>query len=197
MVASSNSMELGILGLSKEQYWEQWSLGDAARAELPLSSKKQDTLPVGLAVDVGTKTNIPWGENTLPPAPFLYLMSHHGVLCCFNIINIREGVAQINQLPAVLSENNGLKYFTKESIVTKAGVAEVPVAQQQPILQAQEQLQQQQLQQQQQQQLQQQQVLKQQQELYIQQQLQQRWLQTEQQPQAVSQQVFRLYKIKN
>lgn len=183
MVASSNSMEVGILGLSKEQQWTQWSLGDAARAELPLSPKKQDTLPVGLAVDVGTKTNMRWGETTLPPAPFLYLMSHHGVLCCFHIVNISEGAAAICQAPETLPENNGLKYFTKESTVQTQNVAtEVPVVQQQQPVQSQEQ--------QQQQQLQQPPMLKQlqQYQVQMQQQLQQQWLQQQAQQQALPQQ---------
>lgn len=145
MVASSNSMEVGILGLSKEQQWKQWTLGDAARAELPLSPKKQDTLPVGLTVDIGTKSNTPWGENTLPPSPLLYLMSHFGVLCCFHIVNVREGAASICQIPEMLPENNGLKYFTKEnSTANEDDLTKMPaVVPQQQIQQVQQQQQQQ------------------------------------------------------
>lgn len=203
MVASSNSMEVGTLGLSKEQQWKQWSLGDAARAELPLSPKKQDTLPVGLALDVGTNTNISLGDVSLPPQPLLYLMSHHGTLCCFHVINCREGATPICQAPEILPENNGLKYFTKESAVEKTVdvAANIPVVQpqqqqqqqqqellQQQILKQQQQQQQQLLQQQQQQQLLQQQQ-QQQQQLLQQQQMQKQQQQVQQQQATSSQQV--------
>lgn len=113
MAASSNSSEVGVLGLEKDT-WTQWTLADSARAELPLSADKQDTLPVGFALDTATTKPVPWGESTLPPAPFIYLLSNHGLLCCFNVVNVRQGAAAVCQAPNALADGGGLMYFTKD-----------------------------------------------------------------------------------
>ncbi|XP_031345632.1 nuclear pore complex protein Nup214-like isoform X2 [Photinus pyralis] len=112
LVASSNSMEVGVLGSEKEQ-WTQWILSDVARAELPLSANKQETLPIGLVLDTSPVDPIIWGEHSLPPAPFLFLLSHYGVLCCFRMINIKSGVSSICQAPESFADNSGLSLFTK------------------------------------------------------------------------------------
>ena len=65
MVASANSMEIGVLGLQEDQIsWEQWTQEDAARAELPLTADKQETFPVGMGLDTSTQNELPWGEFT-------------------------------------------------------------------------------------------------------------------------------------
>lgn len=62
MMASANSMEVGVLGLQEDQIsWEQWTQEDAARAELPLSVDKQETFPVGFGLDTSTQHELPWG----------------------------------------------------------------------------------------------------------------------------------------
>jgi hypothetical protein len=63
MMASANSMEVGVLGLQDDQIsWEQWTQEDAARAELPLSVDKQETFPVGFGLDTSTQHELPWGK---------------------------------------------------------------------------------------------------------------------------------------
>jgi nuclear pore complex protein Nup214 len=63
MMASANSMEVGVMGLREDQIsWEQWTQQDAARAELPLSKNKQETFPVGLGLDTSTKHQLPVGQ---------------------------------------------------------------------------------------------------------------------------------------
>ncbi|KAF5284867.1 hypothetical protein FQR65_LT13383 [Abscondita terminalis] len=110
IVASSNSMEVGVLGIEKEE-WTQWILADTARAELPLSSSKQDTLPIGLTLNKSAVEPIVFGEHSLPPAPFLFVLSDHGVLCCFRMINIKSGVSSICQPPEALTDISGLSSF--------------------------------------------------------------------------------------
>nr|XP_023012697.1 nuclear pore complex protein Nup214 [Leptinotarsa decemlineata] len=78
MVASSNSTEIGVLG-SVADTWTQWIISDSARAELPLDAKKQDTLPVGFALDISPSKPVPWGEGTIPPCPYLLILSHQGI----------------------------------------------------------------------------------------------------------------------
>lgn len=112
MVASSNSMEVGLLGFENDT-WTQWILADAARAELPLSTANQDTLPIGLSLDTSSTHRLSWGETSLSPMPVLLLLSHHGVLCCFHAINLKPDASQICQAPENLNENNSAHlYFT-------------------------------------------------------------------------------------
>ncbi|XP_069698621.1 nuclear pore complex protein Nup214 [Periplaneta americana] len=117
MVASANSMEVGVMGLQEDQIsWEQWTQEDAARAELPLSADKQETFPVGLGLDTSTQHEIPWGENqSLTPMPVLHILSHQGVLCLFYAINLRPGAARICSPPEKLPDESGLTLFTTAS----------------------------------------------------------------------------------
>jgi nuclear pore complex protein Nup214 len=63
MVASANSVEVGVMGLQEDQIsWEQWTQDDAARAELPLSVDKEETYPVGFVLDTSTQHELPWGQ---------------------------------------------------------------------------------------------------------------------------------------
>lgn len=115
MIAYSNCMEIGLMG-SEGEKWTQWILDDSTRAELPLSSKKQETFPVGLAIDVAAVQPIPWGESSLPPAPFLYMLSTYGVLSCWRVVNVRAGVGTICSPPENLPDTGGLVQFTKTQV---------------------------------------------------------------------------------
>lgn len=119
MVASSNSMEVGVLG-TENNCWLVWILPDSARAELPLSASKpkQETLPVGMAFDIGAAQPVVWGETSLPPAPYLLLLSHHGLLCCFRALNVKAGVNSICQPREALADTSGLSQFTTGKSVT-------------------------------------------------------------------------------
>lgn len=95
VVSSSNSMEVAVLHGNVDSTWEQWLLGDASRAELPLNSNHQETFPIGLALEYTAMENIPWGENFIPPMPRLLLLSHEGVLCVFNVVNLTPNMPQL------------------------------------------------------------------------------------------------------
>lgn len=110
MVASSNSTEVATLGFHPPETWTQWILADAARAELPLNSEHQETFPVGLAFDISNTKPLPWGESTIPPCPYLLLLSHQGVLCIFNVINLK-GLPSLCTPPDPIAETEGLKLF--------------------------------------------------------------------------------------
>lgn len=63
MMASANSMEVGVMGLKEDQIsWQQWTQQDVARAELPLSRNKQETFPVGLGLDTSIQHKLPVGQ---------------------------------------------------------------------------------------------------------------------------------------
>lgn len=108
MAASSNGVEVAVMKEEKED-WLCLTLGDVARAELPLSSSNQDTFPVGMAFNVGSVKPIPWGEGEIPPAPYLFLISNNGTLCCFRSINLKAD--PICKPPEVLPDNSGLSEF--------------------------------------------------------------------------------------
>lgn len=110
MIASSNSTEVAVLGLNPPEIWTQWILSDSARAELPLNSEHQETFPVGLTFDISNTKPLPWGESTIPPCPYLLILSHQGVLCVFNVVNLKE-LPSLCTPPDPVKEIGDLKLF--------------------------------------------------------------------------------------
>lgn len=67
--------------------WEQWTLEDSGRAELPLMVN-EETYPLGMALDSTSQREILVSETTvIPPKPILYLLSTGGILCSYYMIS--------------------------------------------------------------------------------------------------------------
>uniref|UniRef100_A0A1Q3EY95 Nuclear pore complex protein Nup214 n=1 Tax=Culex tarsalis TaxID=7177 RepID=A0A1Q3EY95_CULTA len=110
LMASANSMEVGILGTTEAgetPTWCQWSTTDEARAELPLSADKQETFPAGMALETGCKHQVLVGEETLPVMPMLHMVSTYGLLVSFNILNLTPNVPNICSPPRPVNDTSG------------------------------------------------------------------------------------------
>lgn len=110
LMASANSMEVGILGTTETgetPTWYQWTTTDEARAELPLSSDKQETLPIGFALETGCTHEVVLSEQTLPVMPMIHLLSTYGFLVSFNVLNLVPNVPRICCPPKPVADTSG------------------------------------------------------------------------------------------
>ncbi|XP_063746049.1 nuclear pore complex protein Nup214 isoform X3 [Eleginops maclovinus] len=103
--ASAASIEVSVIAARQEdKNWELWILEDASRAELPVTDKNEDTLPLGLAIDFTSQQEIfITDEKTLPPAPTMLMLSTEGLLCPFALLNLNPGVKQLVAPPSALA----------------------------------------------------------------------------------------------
>ena len=67
--------------------WEKWSFEEDARPSMPLTSNNDESFPMGLAINFNSTRPFVKGEQKLPPAPILMILSTDGVLVPFYVLN--------------------------------------------------------------------------------------------------------------
>ena len=67
--------------------WEKWSFEEDARPSMPLTSNNDESFPMGLAINFNSTRPFLKGEQKLPPAPILMILSTDGVLVPFYVLN--------------------------------------------------------------------------------------------------------------
>lgn len=123
LVASANSMEIGILGTreaGETPVWSQYTL-DEMRPELPLTADKQESYPIGMVVDTGCSHRCTIDEIQLDPMPMLHLLTTYGQIVSFDVVNQLAGMPTLCQAPKQVADVSGLAQFTaKGNAVTAA-----------------------------------------------------------------------------
>ncbi|XP_058177050.1 nuclear pore complex protein Nup214 [Anopheles ziemanni] len=110
LMASANSMEVGILGTTETgeaPTWCQWTTTDEARAELPLTADKQESFPIGFALETGCTHELVIGEQAFPVMPMIHLLSTYGQLVSFNVLNKMPNVPNICSPPKPAQDLTG------------------------------------------------------------------------------------------
>ena len=78
---------------------------------------------------VFNQSNMFTGENqSLPPMPILYILSHQGVLCLFHAVNLKPNAPCICSPPQKLPDESGLTLFTTSSAEINPGSLQISTA---------------------------------------------------------------------
>ncbi|XP_044180329.1 nuclear pore complex protein Nup214-like isoform X4 [Acropora millepora] len=88
--AFSNGLEAAVVGKyggEEVTTWEKWSFEEDARPSMPLTSNNDESFPMGLAINFNSTRPFVKGEQKLPPAPILMILSTDGVLVPFYVLN--------------------------------------------------------------------------------------------------------------
>uniref|UniRef100_A0A1A9X2A1 Nuclear pore complex protein Nup214 phenylalanine-glycine (FG) domain-containing protein n=1 Tax=Glossina brevipalpis TaxID=37001 RepID=A0A1A9X2A1_9MUSC len=120
LVTSANGVEVGILGTKdsgENPSWTQYALLDEARIELPLSETKDETYPIGFALDTSTSHQFVIGEKRLPIMPMIHVLSTHGHLITFNFLNLIEGAANLCSPPPPCTDLSGQFKSLEETMI--------------------------------------------------------------------------------
>ncbi|GCB66502.1 hypothetical protein scyTo_0013582, partial [Scyliorhinus torazame] len=102
LASSAASIEVSIVAHQPDKVgWELWLLEDAARAEFPVTENSDDTMPIGVGIDITNQQPVilAGSEKTYPPCPILMLLSTDGLLCPFYMLNSIPGMKSATHAP--------------------------------------------------------------------------------------------------
>ena len=143
LAASSTAMEIVLMEQfsaenAEHPEWRPIILSDSHRPELPMNQDDrkdqndtgEETRPMGMALDVTSQTPLPLADNeTLPPMPILFVLSTHGRLCPFHLLNLKKDAVMVNQPARAITNQNerpGMSGVKKAPAVPLAASTPLP-----------------------------------------------------------------------
>ncbi|KAH8390331.1 hypothetical protein KR200_012246 [Drosophila serrata] len=111
LVTSANGVEVGIMGTAEAgdtPAWQQFTLLDEARIELPLSeSTQEETLPLGFVYDTSSTHQLIINEQKLQTMPMVHVLGSDGALLSFNFLNLLPGAVSVCSPPPPVADTSG------------------------------------------------------------------------------------------
>jgi hypothetical protein len=91
-IASSPSLDVGVIGRAADGSWQKWDLDDTHRPALPGT----DSLCVGVGLDLTSEDPLPPLDEDAPeiqPVPIIYVYNNFGELAGYHIVNMETAKA--------------------------------------------------------------------------------------------------------
>ncbi|KAH8254581.1 hypothetical protein KR032_011074 [Drosophila birchii] len=111
LVTSANGVEVGIMGTAETgdtPAWQQFTLLDEARIELPLSEATQEeTFPLGFVYDTSSTHQLVINEQKLQTMPMVHVLGSDGALLSFNFLNLLPGAVSVCSPPPPVADTSG------------------------------------------------------------------------------------------
>lgn len=110
LVVSANGVEVGIMRSTEAgdtPAWQQLTLLDEARIEMPLSEDKDETFPLGFAFDTSTTHQLTINEKKLQTMPMVHVLSSDGELLSFNFLNVLPTAVSVCSPPPPVADTSG------------------------------------------------------------------------------------------
>ncbi|KAH8400741.1 hypothetical protein KR009_000711, partial [Drosophila setifemur] len=111
LVTSANGVEVGIMGTTEAgdtPTWQQFTLLDEARIELPLSEATQEeTFPLGFVYDTSSTHQLIINEQKLQTMPMVHVLGTDGTLLSFNFLNLQSGAVSVCSPPPPVADTSG------------------------------------------------------------------------------------------
>ncbi|KAH8234163.1 hypothetical protein KR038_002779 [Drosophila bunnanda] len=111
LVTSANGVEVGIMGTAEAgdtPAWQQFTLLDEARIELPLSeSSQEETFPLGFVYDTSSTHQLVINEQKLQTMPMVHVLGSDGALLSFNFLNLLPGALSVCSPPPPVADTSG------------------------------------------------------------------------------------------
>ncbi|KAH8285369.1 hypothetical protein KR054_008222 [Drosophila jambulina] len=111
LVTSANGVEVGIMGTAETgdtPAWQQFTLLDEARIELPLSeSTQEETFPLGFVYDTSSTHQLVINEQKLQTMPMVHVLGSDGALLSFDFLNLLPGAVSVCSPPPPVADTLG------------------------------------------------------------------------------------------
>ncbi|XP_016980837.2 nuclear pore complex protein Nup214 [Drosophila rhopaloa] len=111
LVISANGVEVGVMGTSEAgdtPAWQQLTLLDEARIEMPLSEATQEeTFPLGFVYDTSTTHQLIINEQKIQTMPMVHVLGSDGDLLSFDFLNMLPNAVSVCSPPPPVADTSG------------------------------------------------------------------------------------------